>query len=201
MSAAAQKPGTNCIAMSFDTNMFHQAKHCIKTILKHCRHNVDICVLALGLNDEAFNWLRHKGVCILDDFSSLPRYENFPLYGYSQICRPYLRELFPGYQSYMWVDADIRFCHSDAFDFFLYSVLKSPESIAICQEVDTAYINVWSPDRAWGYHVMKNERISQLVTNRKPLLNGSFVAVGALQIPSNSHPHREASRKTCLKNK
>ena len=155
-----QKP--NCIAMAFDSNMFFHAKRCIKTIQQYCKHPVDICVLALELKVDEIDWLQCHGARIKEDYSSLPRYENFPLYGYAQICRPYLRDLFPGYRTYMWVDADIRFNHPDAFDLYLYSTIKSPDTIVLCQEVDNNYVIVRSPHHAWSYHTMINQRISEI---------------------------------------
>jgi hypothetical protein len=59
----------------------------------------------------------------------------------------------------MWVDADIRFAGEDAFDLYFYSARLPHSPIVICQEIDSTYVSVTSPDRVWGYHKMKNERI------------------------------------------
>ena len=151
-----------CIALSFDCNMFHQAQACITTIRQYCRYAVDICVLALSLPAHQLAWLEKEGIRIKQDYSFLPHFSEFPLYAYSQICRPFLKDLFPGYQVYMWVDADIRIVREDAFDAFLGQAMVFPDSICICQEVEPAYICVNSAPHAKAYHEMKNARIKNL---------------------------------------
>ncbi len=151
-----------CIALSFDRNMFHQARACIETIRRHCRYAADICVLALELPSEQLAWLVEQGVKIDQAYDLLPRFKSFPLYAYSQICRPFLKDLFPGYQIYMWVDADIRIVREDSFDAFLGQAAAFPDSICICQEIEPAYICVNSAPHAKAYHEMKNTRIKNL---------------------------------------
>ncbi|MEJ2041105.1 MAG: hypothetical protein P8X55_19580 [Desulfosarcinaceae bacterium] len=151
-----------CIALSFDRRMFYQAQACIDSIRRHCRYAADICVLALDLPTEQLDWLEDRGVKLNLDYTVLPRFRQFPLYAYSQICRPFLQDLFPGYHVYMWVDADIRFVRDDAFDAFLGQAVAHPETICICQEVEPAYICVHSAPHAKAYHEMKNVRIKNL---------------------------------------
>jgi hypothetical protein len=149
----------HCIALSFDSKFFYQGRECIRTIKRHCRQPVEICVLALRLAPGELEWLNAQGVVLRQDYDQLLGSADLPLYAYSQLCRPYLRELFPGFEIYMWVDADIRFVHHDAFDLYFHAARSPGNPVAICQESDGAYINVWSPDEAWGYHHMKNERL------------------------------------------
>jgi hypothetical protein len=106
----------HCIALSFDPKFFYQVRESIRTIKRHCRYPIDICVLALNLAPLQLEWLKAQRVILRSDYDKLPGSADLPLYAYSQWCRPYLRELFPGFEVYMWVDADIRFVHEDAFD-------------------------------------------------------------------------------------
>jgi lipopolysaccharide biosynthesis glycosyltransferase len=154
-----------CIALSFDRNMFHQAKECIQTIRAKCRHGADICVLALDLLPSQLEWLHEQSVIIHTDYRQLPTYKDFPLYAYAQICRPFLKEIFPGYLVYMWVDADIRFVREDAFDAFLLQAAVHTRSIVICQEIENCYICIHSTNHARRYHEMKNERLRALYGN------------------------------------
>jgi len=71
-------------------------------------------------------------------------------------------DLFPGYEVYMWVDADIRFVRHDAFDAYLGQALKNPDTICITQEIEPAYICVSSALHAKAYHEMKNKRIREI---------------------------------------
>jgi lipopolysaccharide biosynthesis glycosyltransferase len=149
----------NCIALSFDSNFFYQAKQCIRTIRRYCRQRADICALALKLNPDDRDWLESQGVIVRDDLGCLPHLNGMPIYGYAQVCRPFLRELFPGYDVYMWVDADIRFVGEEAFDVYLTHSLLPQNPVVICQKIDGSYAIVTCPDRVWGYHKMKNDRI------------------------------------------
>lgn len=149
----------DCIVMSFDSNFFSHGMQCIRTILQYCRYPADICTLALNLKPEELHWLKAQGVNVREGLDSLPRMAGIPLYGYSQICRPFLRELFPGYNIYMWADADIRFAGEEAFDLYFQSARLPQNPVVICQEIDGTYVSVSSPDRVWGYHKMKNDRI------------------------------------------
>jgi hypothetical protein len=154
-----------CIALSFDAKFFYQAKECIRTIKKYFSYqmDVDICVLGIHLEKDQQSWLLEQDVVLTDSYGGLPKYKGvFPAHAYSQLCRPYLQELFPGYDVYMWVDADIRFTRSDAFEYFLSNALSSSASIAICQEVDPLYGIVHDPNLAFGYHTMINNRISAI---------------------------------------
>jgi lipopolysaccharide biosynthesis glycosyltransferase len=149
-----------CISLAFDTKFFQQAVECIKTIQQNCTHAADICVLGINLKNMQIERLSHKGVLFRTDYHHLPKYrDDFPVHAYTQLCRPYLRELFPGYDIYMWIDADIRIFHPDAFDAFLGGALAEPSSIAICQEADPLYSIVNHPQSAYGYHTMIKNRI------------------------------------------
>lgn len=151
-----------CIALAFDCNMFHQARACINTIRNTCRYDADICVLALDLPSEQSAWLADQGVIVKTDYSELPRFKTFPLCAYAQICRPFLKNLFPGYLVYMWVDADIRFIRQDAFDAYLGQAAANPDSIVISQEIENSYICIHSAEHTRRYHEMKNERLQPL---------------------------------------
>ena len=156
-------PAKTCIAMSFDAKFFYQAKACIQTIKAYCKQESDICVLGIHLEEHQRTWLLEQQVVLVQDYTLLPRYQgDFPAHAYSQICRPFLGDLFPGYEVYLWVDADIRFVQSDAFDFYLDNAREKTESITICQEVDPAYGIVNDPRLALGYHKMINERIKSI---------------------------------------
>lgn len=156
------KDDRTCIAMSFNSNMFHQAQECIKTILQHCKYNYDICVLGLQLKDEEKTWLKENRVVLRDDYENLPTFINAPSHIYALTCRPYLRELFPGYHLYMWIDADIRITESNAFDFYICTAQTYKESVVIAMEIDIAYIFVNNINSACCYHSEKNRRILEV---------------------------------------
>lgn len=151
-----------CIVLSFDSCFFYQAKECIKTIREHCSIDADICALPIGGSEAELAWLDSQGVKVQEDLSALPKCGDIPEYGYSQICRPFLREVFPGYDIYMWVDSDIRFVTKEAFDIYFSAALLPSNPIVICQEVDSSYCIVSSPHNVYSYHEMKNNRIKEV---------------------------------------
>jgi hypothetical protein len=141
--------------------MVEQARQCIATIRRHCRHDIDLCALGVKLSDTELAELRDLGVKVQTDVSSLPFYadSSAPPYAYAQTCRPFLPQVFEGYDIYLWVDVDIRFDHPDAFDFYLGQAAAEPRTIVIAHEIDPAYCFVQNPPQARAYHMEKNARI------------------------------------------
>lgn len=149
-----------CFVLAFDATFFQQAQVCIKNIQQHCTYKHDICALVINLERWQIQWLKQCGVRLTSDYSRLPKYhQDFPLHAYTQLCRPYLREMFSGYDIYMWIDADIRIIHQKAFDAYLGGTLAEPSSIVICQEADPLYSIVCHPQSAYSYHTMIKQRI------------------------------------------
>jgi len=151
-----------CIVLSFDSNMFQQARECIASVRLYCKYDFDICVVPLELEEKEMNWLKEQKVIFFDNLKSLPMFKDAPLYAYAQTCRPYLREIFPGYDVYMWIDSDIRIIDSYAFDYYISNALLYQKAIVISQEIDNTYIFVQDPRSAADYHSAKNERLLEV---------------------------------------
>ncbi len=151
--------GRTCIALSFDSAMFTQGRECIKTILKHWDGNGEICVLSLGLKDTETEWLRQIGVRVETNTAGIPVFSGAPLYAVAMTCRPWLRDLFPGFELYMWIDADVRIASPGAFMFYLHNAAGNSDAIVITQEVDPTYCFVSNPQIAGNYHREKFRRI------------------------------------------
>jgi hypothetical protein len=151
---------TNIIVLSFDSKMFEQAQRCLETIREYCRADYDIGVVAIDLKDGELQHLRQQGAKLFTNVSALPSFAEAPRHAYAMTCRPYLKEIFPGYESYMYIDADVRVMNADTFEFYLGGSRQFPQSIAIVQEVDPAYIFIQDPTQARRYHEMKNGRIA-----------------------------------------
>ncbi len=151
------------IVLSFDSNMFKQGMDSILSIKKYCAgKNYKINVLALDLNNEEISWLLENGVTINTNYKILPGHPNQKKYNYSQTCRAFLPELFPGFDVYMWVDADIRLLNSQGLEHYLNRPLENKESIAIVHESESMYESVSNFRISRNYHSMKNERIAKV---------------------------------------
>jgi lipopolysaccharide biosynthesis glycosyltransferase len=145
--------------MAFDSAMFSQACECIKSIEKHSRGAGEVHVLSLGLTRAEVEWLEQNRVGVRTNPGGFPTYPDAPPYAAAMTCRPWLRELFPGFELYMWIDADIRFAAPDAFEFYLQTAAANPQAIVIAQEVDPAYVFVRFPRIARKYHSAKLQRV------------------------------------------
>jgi hypothetical protein len=102
--------------------------------------NMDICILNAGLSEEQVKKLEQKG-CIVKD-AQWPR----PLpaskirgreYLKSCLCRPFIPDYFPGYDTYMWMDADTWIQKWNAVEMFLKGADKG--AITLTAQADRAY--------------------------------------------------------------
>ena len=151
------------IVLSFDSNMFQQGINSILSIKKYCTHpNYKINVLAIDLKNEEMIWLSNNGVNFVTNYQDLPSHPEQKKYNYSQTCRAFLPEIFPGFDIYMWVDADIRFLNSQGLDYFCNIPMQNTDSIAIVHEAESDYGFVKNIYLTYNYHTLKNERIAKV---------------------------------------
>ncbi len=149
----------NLIVMSFDANMFDQARQCIATISKYLTHIAELAVVAIDLEPAQLEWLSKGGAKIFTDYRSLQGFEGAPAYAWAMSCRPYLREIFAGYDYYVYVDPDIRLLNSEGISSYFNLPRLVPGAVAICQEIDPAYCFVQSGPTARSYHERKYQRM------------------------------------------
>jgi hypothetical protein len=160
MAESHDMPAGNLLVMGFDSRMFRQAQLCLATVRRHCRHAIDIGVVAIDLAETEIDWLKGQGIKISQDCRSLPFYAEAPPYAYAMTCRPYLPQIFPGYEYYVWIDADVRICGPEAFEFYIGAGRQFPKTIVVVHEVDPCYTFCRNPVQANGYHIRKHERIA-----------------------------------------
>src|SRR4051794_8031045 len=126
-----------CVVLAFDSGMYVQGKKCIERIREfESRYHPEINVLDLGLNAAERQSLELIGVKISNAASRVPNYVGAPEYARAMTCRPYLRDLFPGYEVYVWIDADIRVAAHDGLETYIDMASRFPDRVAITQEVD-----------------------------------------------------------------
>src|ERR1700746_3788195 len=90
-----------------DRNYFPLLRDMILSIRAHSR-DVAIGVLDLGLEAEHRRWLSEKVSHIVSPGWDLdfPHRAQTPETLKAQVARPFLRRHFPGYETYLWIDAD-----------------------------------------------------------------------------------------------
>lgn len=148
------------VVMAADRSMFEQLQRSIESIRANCRYSYDLCVLALDLTVGQQRWLDEQGARVFTDLDAVPCFPDAPRSAVAMTCRPYLRELLPGYDVYFWIDADIRLTDEAAADFYVQSALRHPLRIAIAQETDPTYTFVGHPETVRKHHSEKHERFA-----------------------------------------
>ncbi|HEY1095926.1 MAG TPA: hypothetical protein VGF14_01645, partial [Alphaproteobacteria bacterium] len=134
----------NALILCCDSAFFALAKGTVLSLRDHdfSAYHLDICFIDIGLEEHERQWLRDRNVIIkpYDDirvFESLPPY--FKNYNKSQVIRPFLPKIFPGYDVYMWSDTDIWFQKAEGVTRFLDFARDYAPKIAIVPTVDTSY--------------------------------------------------------------
>lgn len=150
-----------CIALTFDRQMFALAMNAIASLQKQSAFIPwKVHVLDVGLTENQVGRLNAEGVTVVrDDADKIPVPPQAPPYFKALTCRPMLRELFPGHEIYLWMDADIVMAAPNALDSYLRWAAEDPTTIAISQEVDPAYRYVREPIRSQAYHRQTYERL------------------------------------------
>ena len=66
--------------------------------------------------------------------------------------RPFLRDYFPGYDGYMWMDADTWAQTPDAINTMLAGV-ATDDALYIASEIDRDYKPYFLSSQPWEYHL------------------------------------------------
>jgi hypothetical protein len=113
--------------------------------LRDCRlsFDFDIGLLDVGLNEQnrrlagAFDVaIKAPGVDI--DYPDRVRWEQKATYFRAMTSRPFLPDYFPGYEAYMWIDADAWVQTPEALEVMLPAAAKD-QNLYIASEFDVAY--------------------------------------------------------------
>jgi hypothetical protein len=101
--------------------------------------DVALAVFDLGLSVEERAWLERADVAVATPGWDLdfPRRDRTPAIRRAQIARPFLPRHFPGYGSYLWIDADAWVQEWSAVEMLLRAA--DDGRFAICPEIDRSY--------------------------------------------------------------
>jgi hypothetical protein len=142
-----------------------------------------IGVFNLGLTAEQLSWLGAQHVAVVEpgwdvDF---PRRKQTPLLRKAQIARPFLRRYFPGYASYLWIDADAWVQEWSAVEMLLTAAAGG--KLAICPEIDRSYKRHYKRPKLFGmtlqwrcYREAYGLRVADRL-GRNPMLNCGVFAL------------------------
>jgi hypothetical protein len=149
VTGAPASPGSFAIVSAADSGYFAL----LRGLVLSCRDRprgaeVPLCVLDLGLEPEQLAWLRARGVTHRRpewDFD-FPGRDETPVTFRAQTARPFLPGYFPGYEVYLWMDADTWVQDWSAVE-TLASVARTGP-LAIVPEVDRCYSVTFSTRHA-----------------------------------------------------
>ena len=101
--------------------------------------NFDICILDAGLTPPQIQRLKPhvKNIVNPEWPVKLPDYKIKGEYLKACVCRPFLPQLFPGYETYVWMDADTWIQDWSCIELFLKGAEK--EKITLTAQVDRSY--------------------------------------------------------------
>jgi len=147
--------------------------------------NFDIGILDVGLDDSDRKSLELQGITITKagsdiDYSMRAVWEKTKPGVRALTGRPFLREYFPGYDVYMWLDADVWVQTPDAIDTML-AAASAISGICIVPELDRCYARffqhagVWHVYRDWYRANFGSDIANAMVL--KPGLNTGVIAI------------------------
>src|SRR5216684_2350157 len=184
-------PARLLIASGADRNYFPLLRDAVLSI-RALRRDVAIGVLDLGLDQQHRDWLSTRVAHIVQPDWDLdfPGRERTPETLKAQVARPFLRRHFPGYEMYLWIDADAWLQDGGVID--LYVAAAGQDKLAITPEIDRAYKRHYKRPKLFGMNLgFKNyrEAFGWRVADRlgrNPTVNGGVLALHS------EAPHWEA---------
>jgi hypothetical protein len=138
------------IASGSDSSYFPLLRDTVLSILAH-RRNIAIGILDFGLASDQRAWLADRVTHLVQPGWDLdfPDRERTPDTRKAQLSRPFLRRHFPGYATYLWIDADAWLQDWRAIE--LYVVAAGHDKLAITAEIDRSYKRHYKRPKAFGW--------------------------------------------------
>jgi hypothetical protein len=142
-------PSGLLISSGADSGYFPLLRDTVSSVLAQ-RRDVAIGILDFGLAPEQRGWLAKRVAHLVRpgwdiDF---PDREHTPETRKAQLSRPFLRRHFPGYETYLWLDADAWL--QDWRTVELYVTAAGRDKLAITPEIDRAYKRHYKRPKLFG---------------------------------------------------
>lgn len=132
------------IITSCDENFAPLAKGLILS-LKACGFptvNHQLCFLDIGCSNATLEWMQYHGVYVkkFDASEHLPfDTTRLPAKIAAMACRPFLRDIFPGFRLYLWLDADTWIQQGSSLELYQQHAAANPDTAAVTPLIDHAY--------------------------------------------------------------
>jgi hypothetical protein len=170
------------IASGSDSGYFPLLRDTVQSLLAH-RRNVAIGILDFGLAPDQRAWLADRVTHLVQPGWDLdfPDRERTPDTRKAQLSRPFLRRHFPGYATYLWIDADAWLQDWRAIE--LYVAAAGDDKLAITPEIDRSYKRHYKRPKVFGwtlswkcYREAFGWRVAERL-GRNPILNCGVFAL------------------------
>src|SRR5205823_12629455 len=148
-TALAMSDARLLIASGADREYFPLLRDTVMSIRAQ-RRDVALGILDLGLDQEQSEWLSRRVEHVVQPAWDL----DFPGRAHTadtfkaQVARPFLRRYFPGYEVYLWIDADAWLQDGRVID--LYVSAAGRDRLAITPEIDRAYKRHYKRPKPFG---------------------------------------------------
>lgn len=144
---------------------------------------IDLCFLNLGCDQlQIENVKALGGICIEPDWDiDFPERYRMPDHFKAMVSRPFLKKYFPGYDYYMWIDADAWV--QDPAVIGIYLQAAATGKIAIASQFDRSYKSAYKRQKLFGWtHNHKHYRLGwgwrvADKFGRLPILNSGVFAL------------------------
>jgi hypothetical protein len=138
------------IASGSDSGYFPLLRDTVLSILAQ-RRSVAVGVLDFGLAPDQRAWLADRVTHLVRPGWDLdfPDRERTPETRKAQLSRPFLRRHFPGYATYLWIDADAWLQDWRAIE--LYVAAAGHDKLAITSEIDRSYKRHYKRPKVFGW--------------------------------------------------
>jgi hypothetical protein len=175
------------IVSGADSGYFPLLRDLVASIRSHRPpEKAPLGILDLGLAAEERRWLEAQGARLVAPAWDLdfPRRAQTPAVRKAQIARPFIPRHFPGYGTYLWIDADAWVQDWRAVEMLLAA--SAGGKLAICPEIDRSYKRHYKRPKLFGmtlqwrcYRAAYGWRVADRM-GRNPMLNcGVFALQGA----------------------
>ncbi len=172
---------TSVIVSAADDRYYHLLQGLVLSLrAQPSSRALPLVVLDVGLGEAERAWLASQSVsCVAASLPPLPaRADGRPSLSVAQRLRPHLPRLVPGYETYLWMDADLWVQLDWLVPLFLAAAAAG--AMAIVPEVHVAYPSLYGPQQFKGMHGTYRRLFDQATADAlapNPTINSGLFAL------------------------
>lgn len=172
--------GNVVVTTAADSGYFEMFKGMLTSLRNYeLGRSLDICCFDLGLEPAERRWLELEGVVFAE-----PKWHHglqngmMPHFHLAEIVRPFVRDYFPGYRHYMWLDPDLWLQDSGVLDRLIRG--SEAKGAAIAHEADRAYrFQAWHFGWSLKHRILGLGLWHGMLLMIKPALNCGVYCIAA----------------------